>query len=166
MAKLTQSLHGCIYAGAAILSMFYEGVQRTVGAVGVHLAVSTISRGKSNCAKIALAMAGNFPKGYAIYMTDSMARSFLSGALPFVYDDPSDDRVLKPLLMNSFGGAEIGTQRTQFSARCSPIVTANEFVVEQLMRSDKRFACEMKVPFFRNMHSYPSIYSICICMVY
>ena len=129
--------------------MFYEGVQRMVGAVGVHLAVSTISRGKSNCAKIALAMAGNFPKGYAIYMTDSMARSFLSGALPFVYDDPSDDRVLKPLLMNSFGGAEIGTQRTQFSARCSPIVTANEFVVEQLMRSDKRFACEMEVHFFR-----------------
>ena len=59
-------------------------------------------------------MAGNFPKGYAIYMTDSMAWSFLSSALLSIYDDPSDDRVLKPLLINSSEGTKIGTQRTQF----------------------------------------------------
>ena len=107
------------------------------------LSVATVSKGKSNCDKLALAMAGNYPKGYSIYVTDSIARSFLSGALPFDYDDPSDDKVLKPMLMNSFGGAEIGTQRSQFAARCSPIVTANEFLVEQLMKSDKRWDAEL-----------------------
>ena len=68
---------------------------------------------------------------------DSLARSYLGGALPFVYDDPSSDRVLKPLLMNSFGGAEMGTQRQQFVARCSPIITANEFILEDLAKADK-----------------------------
>ena len=68
-----------------------------------------------------------------------MARAHLSGSLPFLYDDPSNDTVLKPMLMNSFGGSEIGTRRVQFSARCSPIVTCNEFVIESLSRADERF---------------------------
>ena len=67
-----------------------------------------------------------------------MARGHLSGALPFLYDDPSSDPVLKPLLMNSFGGTEIGTRRAQYAARCSPIVTCNEFVIESLSRADDR----------------------------
>lgn len=129
----------CVPTGAAIISMHYEDIQKRVGSVGVHVAVSATSRGKSNCAKVALAMAGNFPKGYAIYLTDSMARTYLSGALPFIYDDPSTDAVLKPLLMNSFGGAEISTQRHQFVARCSSIITVNEFVVDGLAKADARF---------------------------
>jgi len=93
--------------GAAIISMFTEAVQCRFGAVGIHLAVSSISRGKSNCAKVAVAMAGNFPKGVVSHLTDSAARSYLSGALPFLYDDPTHDDVLKPLLMNSFGAVEM-----------------------------------------------------------
>ena len=104
----------CIH-GAAIISMHYEGIQKQVGSVGVHVAVGVISRGKSNCAKVALAVTENYPKGYAIYryLTDSMACSYLIGALVFIYDDPSTNAVLKPLLMNSFGGAEMSTQRHQ-----------------------------------------------------
>ena len=57
----------------------------------------------------------------------------------------------------------------EFSAvsfqQCSPTVTVNECVVEQLMRSDKRLACEMKVPSFR-MHmeylQYLHMYGILI----
>ena len=105
--------------------------------VGIHVAVSSISRGKTNCAKVALAAVGNYPKGYTIYLTDSLALSYLGGAVPFVYDDPSSDRVLKPLLMNSFGGAEMGTQRQQFVARCSPIITANEIILEDLAKANK-----------------------------
>lgn len=73
------------------------------------------------------------------YLTESMARGYLSGALPFLYDDPSSDVVLKPLLMHSFGGVEMGTRRAQFSARCSPIVTCNEFVVDSLSKADERY---------------------------
>ena len=128
----------CLHTGAAIISMHYEGIQKRVGSVGVHVAVGAISRGKSNCAKVALAMTGNYPKGYAIYLTDSR---LVPGALAFVYDDPSTDAVLKPLLMNSFGGAEMSTQRHQFVARCSPIITANEFVIDGLAKADARYIC-------------------------
>ena len=72
------------------------------------------------------------------YLTDSMARGHSSGALPFLYDDPSSDTVLKPLLMNSFGGIDIQTRKAQYAARCSPIVTCNEFVIESLSRADDR----------------------------
>lgn len=118
--------------------MHYESILTRCSSVGIAVATSSISRGKTNCAKLAVAMCGNYPKGCTGYLTDSMARSFLGGALPFLYDDPSSDTVLKPLLMNSFGGTEIGTRRGQFSARCSPIVTCNEFVIEGLATSDDR----------------------------
>ena len=114
-------------------SLQYDAMLQRFQSIGIHVAVSSISRGKTNCAKVALAAVGNYPKGYTIYLTDSLARSYLGGALPFVYDDPSSDRVLKPLLMNSFGGAEMGTQRQQFVAR----YTANEFILEDLARADK-----------------------------
>ena len=62
-----------------------------------------------------------------------MSRGHLSGALPFLYDDT----VLKPLLMSCFGGIDIGTRKAQYAARCSPIVTCNEFVIESLSRADE-----------------------------
>ena len=120
--------------------MHYESMMARCGSVGIAVATSPISRGKTNCAKVAIAVCGNYPKGCTGYLTDSMARGHLSGALPFLYDNPSSDTVLKPLLMNSFGGTEIGTRRAQYSARCSPIVTCNEFVIESLSRADDRLA--------------------------
>lgn len=118
--------------------MHYEAIMSRCGAVGIVVATSSISRGKTNCAKAAISMCGNYPKGCTGFLTDSMARSHLGGALPFLYDDPSNDSVLKPLLMNSFGGVEMGTRRAQFSARCSPIVTCNEFVIDNLSKADDR----------------------------
>ncbi len=124
--------------------MFSEAMQSRFGAVAIHLAVSPISRGKSNCGKVAVAMVGNFPKGVVGHLTDSAARSYLSGALPFLYDDPTRDDVLKPLLMNSFSAAEMSTQRQKFNARCVPIVTCNERIVEDLTKADRRFVCVHK----------------------
>ncbi len=115
-----------------------------MGSVGIHIALSPVSRGKSNCAKVAIAMAGNYPKGCAIHLTDSMARAYLGGAVPFVYDDPSDDKVLKTVLMNAFGGAGMMTQRQQHPSRCSPIVTANEDVIGDLKKADRRYLLSRK----------------------
>ena len=67
------------------------------------------------------------------HLTDSTAR-IQSGALQFLYDDPSSEQVLKPTLMNSFSGAEISTQHQQFTAQCPPIVTANEFLLDELVK--------------------------------
>ena len=125
--------------GAAVISMFSEAIQSRFGAVGIHLAVSSISRGKSNCAKVAIATAGNYPKGVVSHLTDSAARSYLSGALPFLYDDPTRDDVLKPLLMNSFGAGEMSTHRQKLSARCVPLITCNEHILDELLKADQRY---------------------------
>lgn len=65
-------------------------------------------------------------------LTVSLAKDLLRGGLPFAFDDPDNDDILKPLLMNCFGGAEMGTSKDQFSARCSPLATANYNIVEDL----------------------------------
>ena len=124
--------------GSAIISMMYDEVIRRVGSVAIPIAYSSISRGKSNCSKVAIALCGNFPKGYTIHLTESHARSYLSGGLPFLYDDPSSDAVLKPLLMNAFSGAEMGTSKKQSVAHCSPLVTANEHIIQKLSQADDR----------------------------
>ncbi len=113
---------------------------KRVGGVGVHIAHGVISSGKSNAAKVALSVACGFPKRYMTSMTDSVARSLLKDAMPFVYDDPSNKDILRSLLMNSFGGAGLGTARGQFSARNSPLVTANEEVLEELAEDLERLA--------------------------
>lgn len=123
--------------------MVYESLLKRCGSVAIPIAFSKISRGKSNCSKVAIAACGNYPKGCTIHLTESHARSYLSNGLPFLYNDPSNDSVLKPLLMNSFGGAEMGTSRSQFSARCSPIVTVNEHIIEKLAQADDRFVLLM-----------------------
>ncbi len=45
--------------------MHYEAIMFRCGAVGIVVATSSISRGKTNCVKaaIGLAMCGNYPKG-------------------------------------------------------------------------------------------------------
>ena len=55
-----------INAGAAVTS---EAIQSRFGAVGIHIAVSSISRRKSNCAKVAVAAAGNYLKGIVTHLT-------------------------------------------------------------------------------------------------
>ena len=43
--------------------MHYESVIARCGSVGIAVATSPISRGKTNCAKVAVAMCGNYPNG-------------------------------------------------------------------------------------------------------
>ena len=62
--------------------------------------------GSVAAAKVALAASCNLEKGFQTYISDSIARHHLGGALPFVFDDPSDNSVLKQMLINAFGGAE------------------------------------------------------------
>ena len=103
-----------------MISFFYESILRMCGSVAVHIAYGGISRGKTNAAKVALAASCNLEKGFQTYLSDSIARHHLGGALPFVFDDPSDNSVLKQTLINAFGGAEMATQRSHFSSRCVP----------------------------------------------
>ena len=126
-------------SAGAIEAMMYATIQKRIGSVGIHIAVGRISMGKSNCAQIVLSAVGNYPGGYTIHLSESVARSYLRSALPFVYDDPKNLDVLKPLLMNAFGGAKMSTQHGEHFARCTPIVTANDEILDNLATCDERY---------------------------
>ena len=121
-----------------MISLFYESVLNLLGSVAIHIAYGDVSRGKSNAARVALASSCNLSMGFQTYLTDSIARHHLGGALPFVFDDPSDTNTLKQMLINAFGGADMATQQSHFSARCVPIITANSFAVDELTSADAR----------------------------
>lgn len=109
------------------------------GSVAIHIAYGQVSRSKSIAVKLSLAACCNYPKGYQTSLTDSMARRYLSGALPFAYDDPENAELVKQFLINAFGGAGMGTEHRQFHARCTPLITANEHIMEQLSLAEARY---------------------------
>ena len=87
------------HAGSVIISMNHKMMVARYGSVGVAVGTSSISRGKTNLAKLAVGACGNYLKGCLTYLTDSMARGHLSGALPFLYDDPDDDTVMYTMVI-------------------------------------------------------------------
>ena len=106
--------------------------------VAIHIAVSAVSKGKSLCAKLATASVGNYPAGYTVHLTKSRSRLYLSGGLSFLYDDPSDVDVLKEMLIDAYGGARMSDQHKEQKANCTPLITANEFIVDDLSKADDR----------------------------
>lgn len=121
------------------MSLNYERVQKLCGSVAVHIAYGGVSKGKSMAVKLALAACCNYPGDYLTHLTESLARRFLGGALPLVYDDPENADLVKQFLIIAFGGAGTGTEHSKFHARCSPLITANEHVIEQLSMAETRY---------------------------
>lgn len=119
-----------------MVSLFYEDVRRLCGSVAIHIAVGGVSRGKSIALQTVLAACCNYPNGYHTCLSESMARRFLSGSLPFGYDDPANDAIVKQLLINTFGGAGMMNEHNQLHALCSPLFTANEDVLEKLVLAE------------------------------
>ena len=106
------------------------------GSVGVPVATSSISHGKTNLAKLAVGVCGNYLEGCLTYLTDSVARGHLSGVLPFLYDDPNDDLVLKPLLHSVVLTLVQDGLNTH-------LITCNEHVIESLSQADDRYALKL-----------------------
>ena len=119
----------------------YQDIKSLLGSVGIHVAFGEISKGKSNAVKVVIAACCNLEKGYLTYMTESLSRQLLSNGLPFAFDDPTNAAVLKQVLINAFGGAGMGTQCSHGSARCTPLVTVNTFVIDELSEAETRYAC-------------------------
>ena len=63
-------------------------------------------------------------------------------SLPFAYDDPTNALVLRQLLINAFGGASMGTHVSCSSARSTPLVTANTFVIDELCNAETRYVLQ------------------------
>lgn len=131
-------LHQTKPAGAAVISLFYEEVYTWCGNVAIHMAYGGVSHGKTNAIKIALAASANYPAGYTTYLSESTARHYLASAMPFGYDDPSSVDILRQLLINAFGGATMGHEHGMLRARCVPLITANQFIVDTLMEAEER----------------------------
>ena len=91
------------------------------------------SRGESNFVKIALAVCGNQETGLTTYLSASSTQTKLGGSVPFAYDVPSNSEVkFKQMIIEAFGGASVEHARKQLTARCVPLITANDFIVDKL----------------------------------
>ena len=119
--------------------MHYESVYKRCGSVAIPVVYGRHSRGKSNFVKIALAVCGNLEKGLATYLSASSTRTKLEGSLPFAIDDPSNSEgKFKQMIIEAFGGASVENARRQLIARCVPLITANEFIVDKLSADEPR----------------------------
>ena len=126
-----------------MISLFYQEVYKECGSVACSIAFGEVSKGKTNAIKLALAACANYPNGYVTHLTESTARAYLSAGIPFAYDDPNDDVIVRSLLMNSFGGATMAQNRVQVQACCTPLITTNRFIVEQLTAAEERFITKL-----------------------
>ena len=82
--------------------------------------------------KIVLAVCGNLEKGVATYMSASSTCMKVGASLPFAYDDPSNSEAkFKQMIIEAFGGASVEHARWQVTARCVPLITANEFIIDK-----------------------------------
>ena len=52
-----------MFVAEAIISLFYEGIQKRCGSVAVCIAYGPVSGGKSNAVKMALALCANVDRG-------------------------------------------------------------------------------------------------------
>ena len=120
--------------------MFYESIHRRCGSVAVPVVYGRHSRGKTIFLKVSLAVCGNLEKGLISFLTESSSRFKMGGSLPFAYDDPSNSEVkFKQMLIEAFGGGSMENSRSQISARCVPLISANEFILDRLTADEPRY---------------------------
>ena len=90
--------------------------------------------------KIALAVCGNLEKGLTSFLTESSSRFKMGGSLPFAYDDPSNSEVkFKQMLIEALGCGSIENARSQLCARCVPLISAYEFILDRLTADEPRY---------------------------
>ena len=120
------------------MSLMYESVVKTYGNCYIPIAFGAKNRGKTVSSEVCVASVGQ--RGRVVKdITDAQLNRLLWAGLPFVYDDPSDVRQLKTLLMNCFGGGIIGSAKMTSSTRTVPIVCANNFIVQALAQEEERY---------------------------
>ena len=123
-----------IIAGGAVISLFYEGIQRRCGSVAISIAYGPPSGGKTNAVRLAV--------------TACLWKSKRSSSLPVrelskketwiftsfcLCDDPSNtEDKFKRMLITAFGGGMQENQQGRVSPKCVPLITANQFVIDAL----------------------------------
>lgn len=122
------------------MGIFYEELLSKFDSLPLPIAYGPPNRGKSKSAKLAVAACGN-AKGVYTEITSAVGRRLLSQPTPFVYDDPNDPNLLKELLIAAFGGSEVGTSHALDHSRTIPIITANQFIIENLSVDEERYEC-------------------------
>ena len=126
------------FTASAIIAIYYDDVMEQFDLLPRPIAFGPPNRGKSKAAKIAVASCGNL-KGMYTEITSALARKLVSQPIPFVYDDPNDASLIKELLITVFGGSEVGTAHNVGHSRTTPIITANNFIIENLADDDDRY---------------------------
>ena len=133
-----QSIPVCEPAGATILSLFYEKSVEMYINCFIPIAFGAKNRGKTIASEVCVSVVGQRGKPVKD-ITDAELNKMLWAGLPFVYDDPSDIRQLKTILMNCFGGGILGSAKMTSSTRTVPIVCANDFIVQAIAQEEERY---------------------------
>ena len=95
--------------------------------------------GENNRSEVCVAAVGR-QEGTIEDITDVQLHRILWAGLPFVYDDPSNVKQLKPLLMKAFGRGVIGSSKMATGSRTVPVICANDFIVQALSQEEERYA--------------------------
>lgn len=126
------------YTGATVISLIYEKIVSIFGHCFIPIAYGAKNMGKTTASEVCVAAVGQ-QEGTIKDITDAQLNRMLWAGLPFVYDDPSDVKQLKPLLMKAFGGGVIGSSRMATGSRTVPVVCANDFIVQALCQEEERY---------------------------
>ena len=90
------------------ISLFCIKIESIYGHCFISIAYGAKNMVKTTTSEVCVAAVGQ-QEGTIKEITDAHLHRMLWGGLPFVYDDPSDVKQLKPLLMKAFGGGVIGS---------------------------------------------------------
>ena len=129
--------HFC--TGSTVISLMYKYVVSKYKNCHIPIAFGAKNMGKTTASDICVAAVGQQTSAIKD-ITDAQVVKMLWAGLPFVYDDPSDLKQMKSMIMNAFGGGVIGSSRLAMSAGTAPLVCANEFIVQALSQEEDRYA--------------------------
>ena len=117
----------------------------------IPIAFGKLNRSESAAAILAVAACEN-PKAVYTDVTLAILKDLPKGGFLFVYDDPSNTTFLRTLLIDAFGGAEMGTRHNQFSARCHKILHVGNIV-------------NLRIPVISQICKSVSYHTMCTCNI-
>ena len=120
--------------------MFYQQLKERHGSFGVALIVGEVNRGKSKSVEFCLAAMGVRHARYRD-ISNAFLKKLLLGGMPWCYDDPNSAEQLMEILLNVFDGTTSGNLLSSGLCGVSPIATANNTILHQLVSMDKWYYC-------------------------
>ena len=122
-----------------MISLMYKYVVGKYNNCHIPIAFGTKNMGKTTASDIRVSAISKQTSAIKD-ITDAQVAKILWAGLPLVYDDPSNLKQMKTMIMNAFGRGIIGSSCLAMSAGTVPLVCANEFIVQALSQEEDRYS--------------------------